>query len=53
MHLKSSNPVHTYITGGAKFTVTSDEKDLGVILDDRLEIDKHIRGMVSRVNKIL
>ena len=53
MHLGSSNPGHTYNMGGANLTVTTEEKDLGVIFDDRLEFDKHIRGMVNRANRML
>ena len=53
MHLGSSNPGHTYTMGGANLTTTTEEKDLGVIFDDRLEFDKHIRGMVNRANRML
>ena len=53
MHLGNSNPGHTYTMGGANLTATTEEKDLGVIFDDRLEFDKHIRGMVNRANRIL
>ena len=32
---------------------TSEERDLGVLVDDRLEFDKHIMGVVNRVNRML
>ena len=39
------NPKHTYTMGGENLTVTTEEKDLGVIFDEKLEFDKHIRIM--------
>ena len=53
MHLGKDNPKHTYSMGGENLTVTTEEKDLGVIFDEKLEFDKHIRVMVNRANRML
>ena len=53
MHLGRLNPKHTYTMGGKDLTVTSQEKDLGVTFDDRLEFDKHITGIVNKANSML
>ena len=39
--------------GGVNLTVTFEEKDLGVIFDDKLEFDIHIKTIVKRTNKVL
>ena len=33
--------------------MTSEEKDLGVLIDDRLEFDRHIKGIVNRANRMV
>ena len=53
MHLGKWNPKHIYTMGGENLTVTTEEKDLGVIFDEKLEFDKHIRLMVNRANRML
>ena len=53
MHLGKWNPKHTYTMGGENLTVTTEEKDLGVIFDEELEFGKHIRVMVNRANRML
>ena len=53
MHLGKWNPKHTYTMGGVNLTVTKEEKDLGVIFDEKLEFDRHIRVMVNRANRML
>ena len=48
MHLRKSNPKHTYtMGGGAELEKASEERDLGVLVDDRLEFGKHIKGIVN------
>ena len=39
--------------GGTNLTVTTEEKDLGVLVDDELEFDKHIRAIVNKVTRML
>ena len=53
MHLGRLNPKHTYTMGDRDLTVTSEEKDLGVIFDENLEFDKHIKTIVNRANRML
>ena len=53
MHLGSTNLKHTYTMGGTNLAVTSEEKDLGVLIDDKLLFRSHIKGVVSKANKVL
>ena len=53
MHLGRLNPKHTYTMGNRDLAVTSEEKDLGVIFDENLEFDKHIKTIVNRANRML
>ena len=53
MHLGKKNPKHTYNMGGSELTVTREERDLGVLIDDQLNFDKHIRGIVNKANRML
>ncbi|CAL4091156.1 unnamed protein product [Meganyctiphanes norvegica] len=39
--------------GGINLAVTSEEKDLGVLIDDKLVFDKHITGIVNKANRTL
>ena len=51
MHLGRLNPRHTYIMGGVDLTTTTEEKDLGVLIDDKLEFGKHISEIVKKANR--
>ena len=53
MHLGKSNPKHAYTMGGVDLEKTSEERYLGVLVDDRLEFDSHIKGVVNRANRML
>ena len=53
MHLGKSNPKRIYTMEGVELEKTSEEKDLGVLVDDRLEFDKRIQGIVNRANRML
>ena len=53
MHLGRLNPKHTYTMGGRNLAVTSEEKDLGVTFDERLEFNKHITGIVNKANNMV
>ena len=52
MHLGKWNPKHTYTMGGVNLTVTKEEKDLGVIFDEKLEFDRHNIKVYFRFDKI-
>ena len=53
MHIGRTNPKQSYNMGGTNLTVTTEEKDLGVLVDDELEFDKHIRAIVNKANRML
>ena len=53
MHLGRLNPKHTYTMGGVDLTVTNEEKDLGVLVDDKLDFGKHIKEIVKKANRRL
>ena len=53
MHLGSSNPRNKYTMGGTEVMVTTEERDLGVMFDESLEFDKHIREIVNKANRML
>ena len=53
MHLGSSNPRNRYFMGQDELAVTTEERDLGVLVDDSLEFDKHIHGVVNKANRML
>ena len=53
MHLGATNPKHTYTMGGTNLAVTSEERDLGVLIDDKLSFRSHIKGIVSKANRVL
>ena len=53
MHLGRLNPGNTYTMEGANLSVTTEEKDLGVLVDNELNYEKHIRGIVNKANRML
>ena len=53
MHLGPKNLKHTYTMGGTDLAVTSEEKDLGVLIDNKLNFRSHIKGIVSKANRVL
>ena len=53
MHMGRSNPQHTYSMDGAELTKSVKEKDLGVLVENNLEFDQHIKGIVGRANRLL
>ena len=53
MHLGNQNLKHTYSMDGTNLTITKEEKDLGVLIDDQLGFDKHIKSIVKKANRML
>ena len=51
MHLGHNNPKTTYSMGGSNLEETEEEKDLGVLIDNKLDFGKHIRTIVRKANK--
>ena len=39
--------------GGTELKTTKAEKDLGVTIDDQLDLGKHIRNIVAKANRVL
>ena len=53
MHLGHNNPKNPYRMGEATLETTEEEKDLGVLIDNRLDFGKHIKTIVARANRVL
>ena len=53
MHLGTTNPGYSYSMGEQNLAITTDERDLGVLVDDKLVFDKHIIGIVNKANRML
>ena len=39
--------------GDTVLEATEDEKDLGVLIDDKLDFGKHIRTIVAKANRVI
>ena len=48
MHLGRTNPKNKYFLLGAELQQTNTEKDLGVIVDDKLKFEEHIQSKISK-----
>ena len=53
MHIEHSNPKHTYTMDGSELSTSTAERDLGVLIDDKLRFDKHIKAIVGKANRML
>ena len=53
MHLGRRNPKHTYKMGESNLTETTEEKDLGVLIDCELDFGKHIKEIVNKANRMV
>ena len=53
MHLGHNNPKTTYSMGGSNLEETEEERDLGVLIDNKLDFGKHIRTIVGKANRVL
>ena len=53
MHIGNSNPQQAYTMDGKELAKTVNEKDLGVHVDNKLEFDQHIKGIVRKANRML
>ena len=52
LHLGKNNPDISYNMNGVRLEVTEAEKDLGVVVDNKLSFDQHISEIVKKGNKI-
>ena len=53
MHLGFGNVNHEYNLNGTVLTETVEEKDLGVLIDNKLNFARHFRGIVARANRMI
>merc|ERR1712055_360296 len=53
MHLGKADPKHTYAMGGVELAETTVERDLGVLVDNCLEFDTHIKAIVNKANRMM
>ena len=53
MYIGKKNPKHNYEMSGRDLTETTAEKDLGVLIDNELNFEKHIRTIVNKANRML
>ena len=53
MHLGYGNNKHDYSLGGETLTKSTEEKDLGILIDNDLKFSRHIRGIVGKANRMI
>ena len=53
MHIGQNNPKSTYNMDGKNLEATLSEKDLGVLIDYKLDFGSHIKEIVGRANRML
>ena len=53
MHLGYNNPKNSYRMGDKVLEATEEERDLGVLIDDKLDFGKHINTIVAKANRVL
>ena len=53
LHLGRRNPRYEYNMGDQTLETTTEEKDLGVIIDEKLKFDKHTEVQANKANKVL
>ena len=47
------NPSNIYIMGGVALTISNEEKDLDVLIDSKLNFDRHIGVKVNKANSLV
>ena len=52
MHFGFSNTRHTYTMNNKELQTVSEEKYLGVIIQDNLKVDKQVAASVAKANKM-
>ena len=53
MHFGFNNTRHSYTMNNKELQTVSEEKDLGVIIQDNLKVDKQVAASVVKANKML
>ena len=53
LHLGRRNPRYEYNMGDRTLETATEEKDMGVIIDEKLQFDKHTEVKANKANKVL
>ena len=53
MHLGYGNEKQNYELNGTVLAETTEEKDLGVLIDNDLKFSRHIKGVVAKANRMI
>ena len=53
LHLGRRNPRYEYNMGDRTLETATKEKDLGVIIDEKLKFDKHTEVQANKANKVI
>ena len=53
MHIGNSNPKFKYNMDGKELNETTEEKDLGILIDCKLDFGSHIKEIVGRANRMI
>ena len=53
MHIGNSNPKSKYKMDGKELNETTEERDLGILIDCKLDFGSHIKEIVGRANRMI
>ena len=53
MHIGYGNAKNEYSLNGQVLAETTEERDLGVLIDNELKFSRHIRGIVAKANRMI
>ena len=53
LHIGSNNPKHKYSMDEKELIETVEEKDLGILIDCKLDFGNHIKEIVGRANRMI
>ena len=53
MHLGYKNAEHQYVLNDTILSKSTEEKDLGVLIDNELKFSSHIKGIVAKANRMI
>ena len=53
MHLGYKNAEHQYVLNDTILSKSTEERDLGVLIDNELKFSSHIKGIVAKANRMI